>query len=55
MERPTEQTVNQPRLAAVEPGEPETWQGLGAVAALLLARAAEARAEPPRPVVWAAE
>ncbi len=53
MERLTEQTVNQPRLAVVEPGELETWRAFGAVASLLVARAEEAR--PPEPVVWAAE
>jgi hypothetical protein len=53
MERMTEQTVNRPDLAVVEPGEPETWRPLGGVAALLVARAEAARA--PEPVVWAAE
>ena len=53
MERMTEQTVNQSHLTVVEPGEPETWRGLGAVAALLVARAEGARA--PERVIWAAE
>lgn len=53
MDRIGEQTVNPPRLSVVAPGEPQTWRAFGAVAALLVARAADAQA--PRPVVWAAE